>query len=433
LSNSDECGRCDVVIIGAGIVGLAAAYHIKREHPSEKILVLEKAAGPGQGDTAKSVSAVRNVFSSEINRTLANTSIDFYESIQKSGTNLNLQFIGYLWLLSDRQYSRNEAVINEMRSQGVPLKLLEPQQLKEDVPSLNPVLNREDEDVKMLGADNVAYGLLGKRCGVIAAEKLVEFFEKEFRKLGGLVKYRCSASSLIVEGHPPLNLPNEPFIWQNKKLTQIQTQDRERVKARMVVVATGCWTHQLLDPIGLDAHMRPRKKQVFVLTGESVRKVSCSTLNESGTLPFTILPKSGVYLRPVKSENSLWVSAGEGLGHPFGLEENPSVDESYYTYNIAPVVGTYFPLLRGVRPNNMWAGNQDINTIDKKPVIYKEGQLIVANGSSGGGIMKADSLGRIVASLYDDNPRTELFGGTQISSLALGIEGRDFSVERFEL
>ena len=43
----------DVLVVGAGIVCLASAYHIKRQEPSVKVLVIEKAPAPGQGDTAK--------------------------------------------------------------------------------------------------------------------------------------------------------------------------------------------------------------------------------------------------------------------------------------------------------------------------------------------------------------------------------------------
>ena len=41
----------DVLIIGAGIVGLATAYRITRDHPSLTITVLDKEAGPARHQT----------------------------------------------------------------------------------------------------------------------------------------------------------------------------------------------------------------------------------------------------------------------------------------------------------------------------------------------------------------------------------------------
>ena len=34
--------RLDFVIVGAGIVGMSTAYHLKKIHPKAKILLLEK-------------------------------------------------------------------------------------------------------------------------------------------------------------------------------------------------------------------------------------------------------------------------------------------------------------------------------------------------------------------------------------------------------
>jgi len=42
----------DVVIVGAGILGLSTAYHIKKTHPDTDILVIDKLSGPGQANTA---------------------------------------------------------------------------------------------------------------------------------------------------------------------------------------------------------------------------------------------------------------------------------------------------------------------------------------------------------------------------------------------
>src|SRR5262249_29242653 len=41
----------DVLIVGAGIVGLATAYHLTREFPSRRVTVLEKEPQPAQHQT----------------------------------------------------------------------------------------------------------------------------------------------------------------------------------------------------------------------------------------------------------------------------------------------------------------------------------------------------------------------------------------------
>lgn len=45
-----------VIIIGAGILGLASAYHLLKGHAGIDLLVVERLSGPGQGDTARSAA-----------------------------------------------------------------------------------------------------------------------------------------------------------------------------------------------------------------------------------------------------------------------------------------------------------------------------------------------------------------------------------------
>jgi len=57
----------DAVVIGAGILGLATAYYMKKENPGHRILVVERLSGPGQGSTAKSAGMFRAFFYSKTN------------------------------------------------------------------------------------------------------------------------------------------------------------------------------------------------------------------------------------------------------------------------------------------------------------------------------------------------------------------------------
>jgi glycine/D-amino acid oxidase-like deaminating enzyme len=60
-----ETKHYDVLVIGAGIIGLSAAYHIKEHDPNLSVLVLDRNAAPAQGYTSKSVADIRNTFTSD--------------------------------------------------------------------------------------------------------------------------------------------------------------------------------------------------------------------------------------------------------------------------------------------------------------------------------------------------------------------------------
>lgn len=108
----------DTVVVGAGITGLASAYHIKRENPDMNVAVVEKKGGTfAQGNTARSAAGFRDLFSSEVNRKLTSSSISFYRKVQESGFNLGMKFNGYLFL-AGRKFVECDVVQGFIRRGG---------------------------------------------------------------------------------------------------------------------------------------------------------------------------------------------------------------------------------------------------------------------------------------------------------------------------
>ena len=189
-------------------------------------------------------------------------------------------------------------------------------------------------------------------------------------------------------------------------------------------------SYTLLNAIGIDSFSRPKKRQIFVVKaeGELSRVLRAEGFNRYGIMPFTILPK-GAYLRPNPLENTFWIGMADELGRPFALEENPQPEERFYTYGILPVLGTYLPQFQLKYPDAAWAGHYDMS-FDGLPVVYEpyESDLIIAAGTSGSGVMKGDSIGRIAAGLALGRESVVLGDDTEVSTRILGLEGR--SVER---
>jgi len=426
--------RFDVVIVGAGIIGLSCAYHLKSENPDLKIVVLDKAAAAGQGDTAKSAGAVRNVFTSEVNRLLADTSLDFYSHVQEDlGFNLDLDFVGYLWLLNYEEFRRLEGLLDSVKREGVRVRVWEKEDLRDMIGGMNMDFSESDEEARVLGLGSIFKGLQGIKCGTVSPDLIVNFYEQEFRKAGGSIVYNTKVESLLLEPTTKLGIPSEPVVWQDKRIVGVKTQGGN-VYAETTVVATGRWTSKLLDSVGIDSRIKPKKRQIFSLRGPKIEALlETKGFNEHSLMPFTILPRAGVLMRPERAERGFWVGAADELGRPFMFEEDPQPERDYYTYNIYPILSKYFPHFKDVTPTNMWAGQYDVNTLDANPYIFQEAGTIVAAGLSGSGIMKADAVGRIAAALYAGKEHAELYGGRKIKVSRLGVAERDVGIERFVL
>ena len=417
-------------MIGAGVIGLSAAYHIKENNPELSVLVIDRYPATGQGDTAKSMAALRDTFTSDVNRQLARSTIDFYKHVQTEvGFNLNLDMVGYLWLLTEKQFIAYESIANQMRAQGIRLKVVERDELASLMPDL--VLDPASEQSKILGLESIHKAVFGLDCGIVAPELIVKFYENEFKKLGGEFQFGTEAKSLHLGAGKPLGLSGEPFAWQDKVFKDVET-NHGMILADTIVLATGIRTATLLDPLGVDCLTKPQKNQVYQVRGENIQRLlKTKGFNQQGTVPFTILPRGEAYFRPNPGERSFWLSSTAGIGQPFKLEEEPIADENNYTYNIYPILSEYFPCFANLRPVNSWAGFYDVNSLDSTPIVARISNCVLAAGMSGSGIMKADAVGRMAAALTEGKEEAKLFGDQRISTLRLGLTNRVVPKEEF--
>ncbi|MFW6109445.1 MAG: NAD(P)/FAD-dependent oxidoreductase [archaeon] len=423
--------ECDILVVGAGIMGLSTAYHLKKQDPGKDILVIDKYAGPGQGNSAKSEGGFRNMFTSKTNYLLADTSIDFFFHMEEEmGYDLKLEPIGYLWLFSEDQYNEIHEAIEEMQKRELGVKILNRAQLEKTIPNLNTDFGG-DEEAELLGLKNVDYGVYGEKCGSLDADALVRAYETEYLKMGGRIQYNTEATGIKVEPEIELGIPGEPFVWQKKVITGVET-DKGAINAETTVIACGVWAPKLMDPVGLDSFMRPKKRQLFAFKDPKVDPImKTKELNEENALPLTILPTANILLKSELTEGSIWLGCADYIPRKFELEEDPQPEEDYYTNNVYHALIMYFPEFEDVRPMNSWAGQYAINSFDESPVIYKEPGFLYVGAGSGSGIMKGDAIGRIASALYYGEEEAGLYGGRRFKVADLGVHHRNIEPEKF--
>ena len=419
----------DIIIVGAGIIGMSSAYHLQKNNPDNKILVIDKEPGAGRGNTAKAAGMFRNTFSSRTSQVLSDTSINFYSHLQNEmNYDVRMKKMGYLWLLSKQQFNEYSLIIKKMMEHRIEIKILKKDELKK-IPELNLELDKNCEETKYLGLENIHKGLLGRKCGELDQSELVNFCKEEFEKWGGEILFNTKVHGLIIT--PKNEFGGPPFVWQNPKVNGVSTKNGE-IYGDRIVLATGAYSHELLDPIGVDSHSRPKKRQLFQLQGPDLEELLyVEGFNEEGILPFTILPKSGVYIKPDEIEKGFWTGCADDLGRPFSLDVTP--EKSFYEFNIRPILTKYLPQFESARIANKLAGLYACNTIDGNPYVFERHGLIIISGCSGSGIMKADAIGRIVETLYRRKGEAKLYGNVKFKVSDLGVEKRNVEKEEFTI
>jgi glycine/D-amino acid oxidase-like deaminating enzyme len=427
----------DIVIVGAGVIGVAAAYYLQKNSPEKKILLLDRMSMAGQANTAMSAAAVRNMFASSTNQMLTDTSIKYFEHVQNEiGYELLFEKTGYLWLLSNSQFN-NDSVQNwmkRMEKSGIHHKVYDKKQLKEMIPGLNVDFS-DDDEAELMNLQEVDYGLFGGDCGVLDPTRLVEWYFEEFKKICEIKpRFNVNVESLLLEADPKLDLPGEPYVWQNKKVTGVRTRDGI-IRADTVVLATGAWSNELLDPIGMDSWTKAKKRHIYVLHAEGKagmeELLDTKGFSEMNTIPFTILPSAGVYFRPQVQERGFWIGCGDKVGRRYDYIQTPDYDNpetAYYESSVYPVLSKYFPGFEGARPVGSWAGGYSYSP-DAIPFVYYECGVLVLTGASGSGIMKADAMARIADALYRGEEEAELYGGKKMPADTLSQKNRKVEVE----
>jgi glycine/D-amino acid oxidase-like deaminating enzyme len=421
----------DAVIVGAGILGLSTAYHLKSRNPKLNVLVIDKLGAAGQGSTAKSAAAFRCLFASRTNFALADSSVEFYRHVQDDlHQDLKLKWAGYLWLFDQDGYYRMLPVLKDLAGKGFRYTEYDEGDLAKKLDMQTNFAN--DEEAKMMGLGNVYKGVLIHKAGLIDVDSLVEFYELEFLRLGGKIQYNTWAKEITVEPRQPFGMPGEPYFWQDTITTGVKT-NRGMLEAKKLIVAAGAWLPQLLDPVGIECFVKAKKRQIFSVKAktEALRRLLLSQeFTSAGCLPFTILPKPSAYIRPAPEEDALWLAYADDFPRAFKIEDDPEPEENFYKYGLYQVAVKYFPQLKDCQPFSAFAGLYEINSIDGQPVIFEEKGLLVVGGASGSGILKADAIGRIASALFNNEDFAILHGDRKFKVSDLGLKNRNVEPEK---
>ena len=417
-------------MVGAGVIGLSAAYHVRRDNPDARVVVIDKNAACAQGNTARSAALVRNTFTSAANLALTNSSIDYYEHLVKERRReVGLRLYGYLWLMDEAGRKANGTAIEQMREHGVEVEVYEEDELRK-IPQMHTRFEG-DEEAQMVGLKDIVSGLFGAKCGQIEPDLLTQAYEADFLAHGGKCVYNVNAMELLLEPEGgPMGIPGEPYPWQSPRIAGART-DKGTIKAAKTLVATGAWVHQLMDKAGIDVNTAPRKRQLFTFKNAEVTELIRYPFAGKKQLPVLIFPKNGIYLKPDTSEGTAWVGCSDDIGRSIEFEEDPQAEESFWEMGVHQVLRKYLPQFDGLKPHQSWAGHYIYHTADRTPVVFEEHDCIVVSGMSGSGIMKADALGRIAAALFAGKKKADLYGGRPFDVEQIGIKRRRVEYERF--
>jgi glycine/D-amino acid oxidase-like deaminating enzyme len=349
--------HADVIVIGAGIVGCSAAYHLA-EAGAGAVLVLDREDAVGRGSTGACAGGFRQQFTSEVNVRLSQASLPMILGFeQEHGIPVTIAQDGYLFLVRDEvAWEGFLRGVELQRSLGVPVEVLDPS----DAAALVPGIERTG----LVGAT------FGPQDGIADPAALTQGYATLARGAGAT--FALGTTVRAIE------------LGDDGAIAGVRT-DGGAVGASAVVLAPGAWSGALAATAGVDVPIEPVPRVVVTTDG------------------FPGVPARRTLV--IDAETSFYFHReGDGVLMGMGGEDRPSfdtsVDERFVADELIPRAVEVFPPVAEAGVRSSWVGLYEM-TPDRHPIIGPAPApgLFIAAGFSGHGFQHGPIVGKLIAEL----------------------------------
>jgi glycine/D-amino acid oxidase-like deaminating enzyme len=347
------------VIVGGGLMGLSAAFHLRRADPGARVTVLERDR-VGAAASGASAAGVRAMGRDPAERALALASLARWPDLDREleaptgyrrGGGLRIALDATAW-------AAVPAWVAEQRTDGVPLEVVDAGEAQRLAPGIAPAT---------LGGVHCAID------GHADAMATVRAFAAAARRVGAVVEEGAAVRGLVAE---------------RGRIVAVERADGARMTCDTAIVTAGAWTGALLADVGVALDVETRPLQMLLtkpapavlgpVVGAFDRRLSLKQLDD------------GAYLI--------------GGGWPARVTHHAANRYEMIEESVAGSLETAraaYPPLAGIGVARGWAGLEAF-TPDALPVIGPVpglAGLLIATGFSGHGFALTPTIGDLLARL----------------------------------
>jgi sarcosine oxidase subunit beta len=357
--------NAEVIIVGGGISGTAAAFFLSRA--GLKPVILERLSSLAALTTAQSMEAMRAQFVEPENVAMMRESIGFYESFAANtglpDYDIGLHQQGYLFLTSEPDQAEDfRRRVREQHRLGLAdVQFLTGEQVRRQFPYV---------------AGDVLAGTFRQRDGWLSAHEAAHGFA---RASGAPIYLNTEVTSISAAGGRVINVMTS----------------RGAIDSPTVVLATGPYSKRVAALAGVELPLRIVRRHRLTIGAHPLIPQDA---------PMTIDQDTGAHWRPESPGAALaWAQVHEPSGEPVDeVMPNPM-----FPFEVLEGVSRLCPFWLEVaeslkRDNVFLTAGQYTVTPDDKPVIGPHPDiagLFFNLGYSGHGVMAAPGGGRLLADL----------------------------------
>ena len=349
----------DIVIIGGGVMGASAAYHLAK-FGMKNIILLEKEEFFGTGATGRCAGGVRYQFSTEVNVRLSLESLPMIERFKEEiGQDVNYRQCGYLLIATNEKdaatFKRNVELQNNL---GVQTQLLSGDEVRARLP--------------LMKFEDAISGTFNQKDGIVDPNGVVAGYVSAAQKLGAKTFTQTEVTGIRIRGD---------------QIEAVETT-QGMVQTRMVLNAAGPWSGLIGRMAGVHIPIIPLRRQMF--TTDPLKELP-------EDFPFVIDFAQSLYFH--REGEGLLIGMSNQNEKP-GFDQN--VDEEFEFVNLEAAIERMPYLERASRASH-WAGLYEV-TPDAHPIFggcALKG-FTICTGFSGHGFMHGPVSGRLMAEYIVD-------------------------------
>ncbi len=358
----------EVVIVGAGVIGAATAFHLARLGAPDVEVIDRATVGSGMSSRSSALVRMHYTFKPEVELAVRSDTM-FEQWPDLVGQPSCINRVGFVRIVAEGEEPQLRENVAMQRSVGACVELLDGEQLAEVAPGF-----RVDNVSCAAFEPNGGYG----DGGVVAGDLLAQ------ARRGG-VRYRP-------------NTAVRRLIRRGDQIVGVETADGV-THADMVVLATGVWSGRLLGSAGIELPLETEFHQVAVVSHALGRGVSIACIDST----------TQTYFRPEAGGARTLIGSFVG---PRGVDADDIAQAGVPDELAAMVEATSarVPQLveAGIGPSV--TGAYDM-TPDSRPMLGEVpgvAGLVVAIGLSGMGFKISPAVGESVAALVTGDMSTSV-------------------------
>ena len=354
----------DVIVIGAGVSGASIGYQLAR-HSDLRVAVVD-ARPPVGGISGRTFGQIRQHYSNEL---MVRMALRGFHCIGNWSTEVGYGDpgyvrLGYMLLVTGNQIDGLRRNVELGKRLGVDTRFVGP----DEIAAIEPLVN----------ADGLAGGAYEPDGGYIDVTKMV-------------LSWLGAAVTLGADVLTPLGV--QEILTDDGAVAGVAT-DGGRITAPVVVVATGAWAPDLLDPLGVHLPIERRRLDMATLEQEPGARALHACITDGN---------SNLVIRPDMGRRILAVAYPPEMPEVDDpLADAPPDAHDEHSVRLEKALAERLPALTVSGIASTTSGAYDI-TPDYHPILGWAGELAdvtglyLAVGLSGHGLKLSPCIGEVVA------------------------------------